>query len=206
MKRIKIYLLFVILLCHPISLFANAVLILGDSLSAGYGLSIQQGWVTLLKEKLKKTGYQYRVINASVSGDTTDNGLDRLPNLLQKEKPSVVIIILGGNDGLRGFEPKKIKDNLEKMIQFSHQAQAKVLLVGVTVLPNYGKQYQKKFIEIYQQLAKQYSIPLVPNLFSSIKKNTDLLQNDGIHLAAKAQPLLLNLIWPKLQPLLIKKQ
>lgn len=202
MKRVSLFLL-LILLCQPMLVFSNSILVLGDSLSAGYGLSKEQGWVSLLDKKLKHLDYQYTVINASISGDTTGNGLNRLPNLLKKDKPSVVILMLGGNDGLRGFGMTQIKSNLEKMIQLSLKAKANVLLVGVTVLPNYGELYKKRFMAIYVQLAKKYSIALVPNLFASIKNNTQLLQSDGIHLSAKAQPLLLNLIWKKLKPLLV---
>lgn len=193
-----------LLLWHSYFLFANTLLVLGDSLSAGYGLPVKQGWVSLLKEKLEAQGYHYQVVNASISGDTTGNGLARLPALLKKNQPSIVIVILGGNDGLRGFDIGMTKNNLEKIIQLCKQAKAKILLVGVTVLPNYGSKYKNKFMAVYTELTTKYTLPLVPNLFSSIKGNVNLLQDDGVHLTAQAQPLLLNLIWPKLVLLLQK--
>ena len=176
----------------------HTLLVLGDSLSAAYGIPSEQGWVALLQQKLPN----FHVVNAGISGDTTDGGLARLPPLLQKYRPTVVIIELGANDGLRGFQIPRIRDNLAQLVELCLQAKAKVLLLGMKIPPNYGVHYTSDFYENYTETAKKYSVPLVPFLLQGIATHPELMQNDGLHPRAQAQPAILNTIWPYLQPLL----
>lgn len=177
---------------------SHTVLVLGDSLSAAYGIPRERGWVALLQQKLTN----FNVVNAGISGDTTDGGVARLPVLLQKHQPAIVIIELGANDGLRGFQIQRIRDNLAQMIQLSQQTKAKVLLVGIKIPPNYGLRYTSDFYAIYTDTAKKFSVPLVPFILDGVATHPDLLLDDGIHPNAAAQPKLLNNVWPHLQPLL----
>ena len=179
-----------------------AILVVGDSLSAGYGLAPGQGWVTLLQQRLKREGYGYRVINASVSGETTDGGVQRLDRALAQHRPAVVIIELGGNDGLRGLPVSRVRANLDLMITKSRAAGATVLLVAIRVPTNYGPRYTTSFQSIYTDLATRYRIGLVPFLSDRIVVDLALFQPDGIHPTAAAQPLLLDSLWPQLSPLL----
>ncbi len=180
----------------------QVILVVGDSLSAGYGLLPGQGWVTLLQQRLKREGYGYRVINASVSGETTDGGVQRLDRALMQHRPAVVVIELGGNDGLRGLPVSRVRANLELLIMKSRAAGAQVLLVAIRVPTNYGQRYTTSFQSIYADLATRYRIGLVPFLTDEVAVNIALFQPDGIHPTAAAQPILLDSLWPQLSPLL----
>ncbi len=181
------------------------ILIVGDSLSAGYGLIAGQGWVSLLQQRLKREGYGYRVVNASVSGETTDGGVQRLKRALDQHHPAVVVIELGGNDGLRGLPVSRVRANLELLITKSRAAGAEVLLVAIRVPTNYGQRYTTSFQGVYMDLANRYKIGLVPFLSDQVAVDLALFQPDGIHPNAQAQPILLNNLWPKLSPLLKHK-
>lgn len=166
------------------------VLVLGDSLSAAYGLSAEQGWVSLLAQKWQQDNTPISVVNAAISGDTTDGGLARLPRLLALHEPSHVYIELGGNNGLQGHNPKKIEQNLRALIELTQQNEAKVILQEMQIPSNYGTRYTKSFNAIYHDLAKQYEVPLVPFFLQEIGLNKELMQRDGIHPTAKAQPMI----------------
>lgn len=181
----------------------NKVLIVGDSISAAYGIDVEKGWVSLLASKITQENLPYQVINASISGDMTSNGLIRLPKLLKTHKPDVVVIELGGNDGLRGLPIRVIRTNLQRLIQLSKDSQARVLLAGMRIPPNYGSRYTRAFHQVYQDLAEQYEIELIPFLLEGIGDNSQLMQSDGIHPTADAQPLIVQLVWPRIKPLLM---
>jgi len=181
----------------------RTVVVLGDSLSAGYGLEIQQGWVTLLSQRLVAEGYGYKVVNASVSGETTQGGLARLPRVLELHKPDIVIIELGGNDGLRGLPLATSRENLRRAVALAQGARAGVLLVGMLIPPNYGKRYADEFRDMYTTLASSHSLALVPFLLDRVALTPGLMQADGIHANAKGQPQMLENVWPKLKPLLV---
>jgi len=179
-----------------------AILVLGDSLSAGYGLSTDQGWVTLLQQRLQRQGYPYRVINSSVSGDTTRGGLTRLPLALNRYRPEIVIVELGGNDGLRGLSMDEMRRNLTSIVESSREQGAKVLLVGVRLPPNYGAAYVNKFHDVYRNLEKIYQLPLVPYLLDGIGGRDELMQADRLHPRAEAQCRMLDNVWRQLAPML----
>ncbi|MNZ72220.1 Esterase TesA precursor [compost metagenome] len=181
---------------------AQTLLVVGDSISAGLGLDTGQGWVSLLEKRLKEKGYDYRVVNASISGDTSAGGLARLPALLAEEKPELVVIELGGNDGLRGMAPMHLQQNLAAMVSASRDSGAKVILLGMRLPPNYGERYTQAFAQVFQQVAEQQKVALVPFFLERVGGNPQLMQPDGIHPAADAQPLLLENLWPTLKPLL----
>jgi len=183
------------------STHAKTILVIGDSISAGYGIELKDGWVALLDKKLQLQG-DYEVINASVSGDTTAMGLARTESLLAKHKPDIVLIELGGNDGLRGFPIKVIKNNLEKIAGLSLAIEAKVLLVGIQIPPNYGSRYTKEFFNTFQVVSEELSIPLAPFILDEVATKPELMQNDGVHPTAEAQGMLLDNVWPFLAPLL----
>jgi acyl-CoA thioesterase-1 len=178
------------------------ILVVGDSLSAGYGLVPGQGWVALLQQRLRKQGYGYRVVNASVSGETTDGGVQRMDRALATHKPGIVIIELGGNDGLRGLPVSRVRANLDLLIMKSRASGAQVLLLAVRVPANYGPQYGSSFQQIYRDLAVKYRIGLAPFVATDLLVTRELFQDDGIHPNAQAQPLLLDNLWPQLTPLL----
>jgi acyl-CoA thioesterase-1 len=178
------------------------ILVVGDSLSAGYGLLPGQGWVPLLQQRLQREGYGYRVVNASVSGETTDGAVQRATRALTLHKPAVVIIELGGNDGLRGLPVSRVRANIDLLIVKSRAAGAQVLLVAIRVPTNYGQRYASSFQSIYNELATRYRIGVVPFLSDQVAVNLALFQPDGIHPNAQAQPLLLDNLWPQLSPLL----
>ncbi len=182
---------------------ANTILVMGDSLSAAYGVETETAWVNLLRQRLDKqdTG-DWQVVNASISGETTDGGARRLPDLLDKYQPDIVILELGGNDGLRGFQPTVIRDNLSAMIEASQEAGARVLLVGMQIPPNYGPQYTRLFAELYPELSDRYDTALVPFFLDGIYNQDSMMQGDGIHPTGEAQPQLLENVWPHLRPLL----
>jgi acyl-CoA thioesterase-1 len=180
----------------------RTVLIVGDSLSAGYGIKVDEGWASLLAKRLKAQGYGYKVVNASVSGETTSGGLARLPRALALHKPAVVVVELGGNDGLRGLPLTVSRENLRKMIELSQRAGAKVLLMGMLIPPNYGPRYSAGFQQMFSDLAKRYRLAFVPFFLNKVALDRNLMQNDGLHPNAKGQPQLLENAWPALQPLL----
>ncbi len=181
------------------------ILVFGDSLSAGYGLPhVEQGWVELLRTKLKDEGYGAQVVNASVSGETTAGGLARLPRALALHHPSVVILELGGNDGLRALPIDQMRANLTKMVDLSKASGAQVLLLGIRIPPNYGPEYTAQFSQVYGDLARAEKTPLVPFFMKDIALSPDLMQADGIHPNELGQPKLLVNAWPLLQPLLRK--
>jgi acyl-CoA thioesterase-1 len=180
------------------------VLIVGDSISAAYGLAPGTGWVDLLSSRLAAERYPLRVVNASITGDTTAGGRARLPVLLSRYKPAVVVLELGGNDGLRGGDLDATRDNLAAMVEQAQRAGAKPLIVGMKVPPNYGGAYVRKFDALYEDVAKAHKAPLVPFFFEGFGEKRELFQPDGIHPTAAAQPLLLDNVWPQLRPLLGK--
>ena len=172
---------------------AKTIMIVGDSLSAGYGIKTQQGWVYLLQKQLdQQYPKQHKVVNASVSGETTSGALARLPKLLQTHKPDVVVIELGGNDGLRGQPPKLIEKNLSQLVNQSQKANAKVVMLGMKMPPNYGTAYRDAFENNYKTVSNQYKIKLMPFFLKDVAGHKDLMQKDQIHPNAKAQPILLN--------------
>lgn len=181
----------------------RTVVVLGDSLSAGYGIKVQEGWVNLLAKRLTAEGYGYRVVNASVSGETTQGGLARLPRVLELNKPAVVIVELGGNDGLRGLQLAASRENLAKIIERARAAGAQVVLAGMMIPPNYGQRYTEEFRGMFGALAEKYRIALVPFLLDKVALDAGLMQEDGIHPNAKGQPRILENLWPKLKPLLV---
>ncbi len=179
-----------------------SLLVLGDSLSAGFGTALDQGWVSLLKQRIAARGLPHEVVNASISGDTTAGGLSRLPALLAEHRPRVVIIELGANDGLRGFPPKRIAAALTELTAQAQESGAQVLLAGVRLPPNYGSAYAERFQAVYAQVAEATGAALVPRLLAGVAEDRDLMQPDGLHPTAAAQPKLLDNVWPVLLPLL----
>lgn len=181
----------------PVSSFAKSIMILGDSLSAGYGINPQQGWVTLLQQRLNQQfPKQHKVINASVSGETTSGALARLPKLLQTHQPNIIVIELGGNDGLRGQPPQMIQKNLAQMIQQSQKTKATVILLGMKIPPNYGTAYSTAFENNYKVLSQQYKVKMLPFFMNGIAGNKSLMQKDFIHPNAVAQKILLDNAYP----------
>lgn len=181
----------------------NTLLIVGDSLSAAYGVQTDEAWVALLRARLQSEGLtDWEVVNASISGETTDGGLRRLPRLLEQNDPDVVVIELGGNDGLRGFPPGVIEKNLARMIEQVQDAGARPLLVGMQIPPNYGERYTRAFAGIFPKLADQYDTALVEFFLNGIYDQEGMMQGDGIHPTAEAQGQLLANIWPQLESLL----
>ncbi|WP_230411460.1 arylesterase [Collimonas humicola] len=182
---------------------SKSILVLGDSLSAEYGLARGSGWVALLQQRLLAEKIDATITNASISGETTSGGKTRLPALLQ-HKPDIVIIELGGNDALRGLQLSATESNLRAMISAAQQAKSRVLLVGMRIPPNYGRDYTEKFFSQYATVAKQTKVPLVPFLLDGVPDKADMFQADRIHPLAQAHPIILNNIWSGLKPLLVK--
>ncbi|MCW8920851.1 MAG: arylesterase [Sedimenticola sp.] len=178
------------------------ILVLGDSLSAAYGIERSQGWVALLENRLVEEGYPYQVVNASISGDTTAGGLSRLPRALDQFQPEIVIIELGANDGLRGLNNDQTRLHLNQMITLVRAVPSRPLLLGIMLPPNFGKAFSEKFLLIYQELAEQLNVPLVPFLLEGVADHPELMQGDGLHPRAEGQPFMLELVWLKLQPML----
>lgn len=196
-KRISSYLVLLTLCLSPTWVFAKTVMVLGDSISAGYGIEPQQAWVNLLQKRLdQQYPKQHKVVNASVSGETTSGALARLPKLLQTHKPNVVVIELGGNDGLRGQPPQMIQKNLAQLIQQSQKANATVVVLGMKIPPNYGTAYSKAFENNYKMVSQQYKVKLLPFFLEGVAGNKSLMQKDLVHPNGKAQPILLNLAYP----------
>ncbi|AOV18490.1 arylesterase [Acidihalobacter aeolianus] len=182
----------------------GVILVLGDSLSAGHGIPLDAGWVHLLAEKLTREGYPYRVVNASIGGDTTAGGLARLPAELARFRPAVVIVELGGNDGLRGTPISTFREQLTRLVDTARSSGARVLLLGVRMPPNYGPAYTQMFHKVYDEVAARTATPLVPFLLKGVATHPTLMQSDGIHPTAAAQPRLLANVWPTLEPLLAR--
>lgn len=178
------------------------VLVLGDSLSAAYGIPVDQGWVSLLQRRLAERGFPHRVVNASISGDTSSGGLNRLPAALTREHPALVILELGANDGLRGLPIPMMTANLARLIDLAQQAGAKVALAEMRIPPNYGPLYTQRFQAAFGELAQRYHLPLIPFLLDGVAGNPALIQDDGLHPRAEAQPRILDNVWPTLAPLL----
>jgi acyl-CoA thioesterase-1 len=191
-----------VLLCWAQGALAGTVLVVGDSISAAFGLETSQGWVHLLQERLREEGKEWRVVNASISGDTTAGGLARLDPLLKEHAPEVVILELGGNDGLRGQSPAQLKQNLAEMIDRSRDAGAEVLLLGMRMPPNLGQRYTRAFADAFDSLAAEKPVAYVPFLLEGVGGVAGMMQADGIHPTAEAQTQLLETVWPALEPLL----
>ena len=199
----SLFLVAALMLCSgPAVAKSSQILVVGDSISAGYGLSTGEGWVDLLTKKLRKEKIPAEVINASISGDTTAGGLSRLPALLAKHKPTHVVIELGGNDGLRGSPVATAKANLLKMAELSKNSGAKVLIVGMQMPPNFGPNYTAQFEAMFVDVAKSVNAGLVPTLLGKIGTDLSKFQPDRIHPTAAAQPTLLDTVWPALVKLL----
>jgi len=197
------FLFAVIVSLIPMTVVAKPIIVvLGDSISAGYGIEIEEGWVALLQKKLIATNSNYSISNASISGDTSAGGLARIDQILTAYKPAIVLVQLGANDGLRGLSPVQMKNNLAGIVRRAQKAGAKVILLGMKIPPNYGKRYVELFYNVYPQLAKELDVPIVPFILEDIVLNKDLMQADGLHPNAKAQPILADKIEPYLFPLL----
>ena len=181
---------------------APVLLVVGDSVSAGFGLAAGEGWVNLLATKLKAGGYNYNVVNASISGDTTAGGRARLPNLLKQHRPAIVIIELGGNDALRGGDLATARANLDAMVATAQSAGAKVLIVGMQLPPNYGAAYVRDFGALFSDVAKTRKTAVVPFVFNGFGDDLSQFQPDRVHPTAAAQPRILANVWPALAPLL----
>jgi len=175
---------------------------MGDSLSAGYKMRLSEGWVALLEKRLTDEYLPHRVINASISGETSSGGLNRLPEALRRHQPKIVIIELGANDGLRGLPLPLMRENLRRMITAAQQNNARVLLLGMRLPPNYGPRYTQDFAQVFVELAQQHKTGLVPFLLAGVATQSTLMQSDGLHPAAAAQSQLLDTVWPHLQPML----
>lgn len=180
------------------------ILILGDSLSAAYGLEKSLGWVNLLDDKLKQLDYTYEVINASISGETTAGGANKINQTLKFHQPDIIVVELGGNDGLQGLKIAAMKKNLTDILIATHQSKTKTLLIGMKIPPNYGLKYTQQFSDTFKQLANEYQTGYVPFLLEGIGGNPLLMQRDGVHANEKAQPKILDNVWPALLPLLEK--
>jgi len=189
----------------PANADTPAILVFGDSISAGYGLArVEQGWVGMLRAKLKDEGYGYQVVNASVTGETTAGGLARLPRALALHHPRVVILELGGNDGLRALPIDQMRSNLGKMVDLTVDSGAQVLVLGMRIPPNYGPEFTEKFFAVFADVARDKKAPLVPFLLNDIALSPNLMQADGVHPNELGQPKLLDNVWPRLRPLLRK--
>ena len=180
----------------------TALVVLGDSLSAAYGMEIGESWPSLLQQRLDENGHAYRVFNSSITGETTQGGLTRLPRLLQRHEPGIVIIELGGNDGLRGLPIEVTRANLADMIELSQAVGARVVLAEMRIPPNYGRSYTEQFNGTYSELAARYGVVLLPFLLQDIALQPELMMDDGIHPTAEAQRLILEQVWSILEPLL----
>ena len=180
------------------------VLVFGDSLSAGYGIDVDQSWTYLLQTRLKEQGYEHSVVNASISGETTEGGAARISSALDNFEPQLVILELGGNDGLRAFPPPRIKRNLQKIIESAQENGAAIVMLGIRIPGNYGRRYTDAFEDVYRQLAGELGVPWIEFFMEGIALNDELMQDDGIHPNAEAQPLLLDNAWPIIEQALIE--
>ncbi len=186
----------------PMAAMAASIVVIGDSISAGYGIDAGQGWVNLLQKKFNPPQGGYVISNESISGDTSAGGLARIDRILARHKPAIVILELGANDGLRGLTPQAMKSNLTEMIQRSRQTGAKVLLLGMKIPPNYGKRYIEMFYNVYPQLSAELNVPLVPFILEDVALKPELMQADGLHPNEQGQTTIAEKVWPYLQPLL----
>ena len=200
-RSIVLFSLFV-LTAIPSAAQQRNLLVWGDSLSAAHGIAEEQGWVELLSQRIEREFPAYRVINGSVSGETTTGGLERLPAMLAEYQPELVILELGGNDGLRGIPVASIRENLAGMVRLIEASGGRVLLAGTRIPPNYGSRYTEPFYRNYFSLAKEHELPLLPFLIEGIPEIPELMQNDGIHPVAEAQPVILENVWTVLEPML----
>jgi acyl-CoA thioesterase I len=189
-------------LAAPASASGPVILVLGDSLSSAYGISDQQGWVNLLREKLDKSGYPHAVVNASVSGDTTRDALSRLDAAIERHRPDIAIVELGGNDGLRALSIDTIASNLSRILGTLRENGARIVLAGMRMPPNYGPVYTEAFEALYPVLADEFDAALIPFFMDGVASEPGLMQDDEIHPNAAAQPLLLDNVWPALEPML----
>jgi acyl-CoA thioesterase-1 len=208
MRRLVV--LWCLFLCAVLSLItpgvmARTLLVYGDSLSSGYGLPGDKAWVSLLSERLKQQRMNYTVANASISGETTLGGLKRINATLAQHKPAIVLLALGGNDGLRGQSVDAMRKNLEAIVEACRKSKSQVVLIGMRLPPNYGSAYADKFHAVFSDIAKRHKLPLVPFLLEGFGDKPEWFQADGIHPAVSAQPLMLEAVWKTLNPLLIKK-
>lgn len=185
---------------------APKILVLGDSLSAAYGIPQERGWVRLLQKRLAEQAYPHQLINASVSGETSGGALKRLPRLLEEHQPEWLLLELGGNDGLRGYPIEKLRENLKALVRTSREAGTQVLLMGMRIPPNYGSRYAGQFARVFPQVAEECDLPLVEFMLKDVATQPDLMQDDGIHPNAQAQPIILDNIWPQLKAQLEKQE
>ena len=206
LKDMRIIISLIILFLSINKAFADApnIVIFGDSLSAGYGIEIKESWSSLLQSRLKEQGYIYEVINASISGETTEGGATRIDSILKNFSPDLLILELGGNDGLRGFPPERIKKNLEKIIIKTKSSGAEIVLLGIRIPTNYGTRYSKEFENVFRNISYQFKINWIEFFMKDIAFNDDLLQEDRIHPNTDAQPILLNNAWPIIKDALEK--
>ena len=200
----KLYRLVFLLLILSNSASAKTMLVLGDSLSAAYGMQQQQGWVALLQQRLSEQFFEVDVVNASISGETLSGGLTRLPALLNRHQPDYIVLELGANDGLRGGNVKVIEKNLRKLTEMASQSGAKVLVLGIRLPPNYGPRYTENFFSLYENVAKEYKAYRVPFLLENVALDPKLMQSDGLHPNVIAQPILLDTVWPIMEIMLRK--
>jgi acyl-CoA thioesterase I len=206
LRQLLSILTLLVLLFSPAHASANepVILVLGDSISSAWGLNTDEGWVSLLQVRLNEKSINTHVINASVSGDTTRTALNRLDDALQQHKPSIIIVVLGGNDGLRGLPFSEIEKSLSEIIEKSQHAGTTVLLAGVRLPPNYGSFYNSRFAALFQTLSEKYKVPLVPEILAQVADDSSLMQEDRTHPTAKGQKQVLENIWPYLMPLISK--
>ncbi|HLR16376.1 MAG TPA: arylesterase [Alcanivoracaceae bacterium] len=194
------------ILCGVSAVYANTWLVVGDSLSAAYGIEMEEGWVALLQKRLAAEGHEQQVVNASISGDTTAGGLTRLPALLEEHQPTLTMIELGANDGLRGLSTITMQQHLREMIHLARAAGSDVLLLGMHIPPNYGQRYSEMFHHVYHHLAQSEDVPLLAFLLAGVGGEAALMQDDGLHPTAEAQPIMLENVWPFLVQQIAKEQ
>ena len=202
---LRMSLLILALLAIPGRAVTSTILVVGDSLSASYGIPVEQGWVALLQQRLSAQCVECTIVNASISGDTTASARARLPEAIDRHQPDIVILELGGNDGLRGLSLTEMKANLAAMISTARGHEARVLLIGVQLPPNYGSAYTQKFQTLYRELAREQGVALLPSLVDGVGTRADLMQSDGIHPNAVAQPLIMARVWEHLLPMLAEQ-
>jgi acyl-CoA thioesterase-1 len=195
LERLKVLIPLAVLFVSASASAAQTIVVVGDSLSSGYGLTAEQSWVAMLRERLDAEAYGYEVVNASIAGDTSAGGLARLPRLLKEHSPEVVVIELGGNDGLRGQPVDTLRANLAKMIELSQQRGARVLLAGMQIPPNYGPAYMQSFAAVYTELSMRYHVALVDFLLAGVALHPELMQADGIHANAAGQKIVFDNVW-----------
>lgn len=195
-----------ILLCATATAHAATLLVFGDSLSAAYGIGSREGWVTLLEDRLQRRNFDYNVVNASISGETTSGGATRIEEVLARVRPAIVIVALGGNDGLRGLPVAQTRANLSRIVEAARRRGARVLMVGIRMPPNYGLPYTQEFEAGFADVARRHHVPLVPHLLQGVGERRDLTQPDHIHPTAAAQPIILETVWKELLPLLMNER